>query len=556
MHTTPRPVLPGIATPLAAVLTLLAVLAGLLGLTGSPAGAEQSSSVQRRVAAASVATGDRHTCVLTTGATVRCWGSGESGRLGYGNVLTIGDTEDPAVAGNVDLGGPAVAIAAGENHTCALLTRGRVRCWGEGSSGQLGYGATTDIGDNETPASAGNVPLGGKAVAITTGALHTCALLASGRTRCWGEGDDGRLGYGSTDDLGDDETPASIGDVAVGGRAVAVSAGAAHTCVVLRSRDVRCWGWGFGGRLGYASSDTIGDDEAPASAGDVTVGGPVVAVSAGGQHTCAVLTKGRLRCWGRGLHGRLGYASGVDVGDNETPASFGNVELEGKAMAVDAGGEHTCAVLTDQRLRCWGRGIFGQLGYGNEDTVGDDETPGSAGIVPVLELASAVSTGTTHSCALVGESFVRCWGEGTNGRLGYADTDDVGDNEPALDPGRVELGAPARLRAATSLSLNRTPKHDGSAPYAYRLSGRVKGAFVADGATCTGAVRVRVSRTTGPVVARGLGRLTDDCRYRVRIEVPGAKIPGGPSVRLDVRARFTGNPDLARATRTASVRAG
>jgi alpha-tubulin suppressor-like RCC1 family protein len=108
-----------------------------------------------------------------------------------------------------------VQITAGANHTCVLLDRGAVRCWGENKNGQLGYGHTHDIGDKQLPASAGDVPLGGRAVQISAGGLHTCAVLDTGRLRCWGDNEWGQLGYGHKRNIGDDETPASAGDVPV-----------------------------------------------------------------------------------------------------------------------------------------------------------------------------------------------------------------------------------------------------------------------------------------------------------------------------------------------------
>ena len=99
-----------------------------------------------------------HNCALLDSGAVRCWGYGYYGQLGYGSAIDIGDNEDPAWAGDVNVGAPVVQLAAGLNHTCALLYSGAVRCWGYGSSGQLGYGNTNNIGDNEDPASAGDVP--------------------------------------------------------------------------------------------------------------------------------------------------------------------------------------------------------------------------------------------------------------------------------------------------------------------------------------------------------------------------------------------------------------
>jgi alpha-tubulin suppressor-like RCC1 family protein len=149
-------------------------------------------------------------CGLRDDGAVFCWGGGSLGKPGAG---VIGDDETPAEAGPVEIGAPAVDIVMGTGHVCALLENGAVRCFGSGYSGQLGYGNTENIGDDETPASVGDVPLGGKAVQLGAGEQHTCALLDTGGVRCWGRNSDRQLGYGHTDNIGDDETPASVGDV-------------------------------------------------------------------------------------------------------------------------------------------------------------------------------------------------------------------------------------------------------------------------------------------------------------------------------------------------------
>ena len=119
-------------------------------------------------------------------------------------------------------------------------------CWGIGLNGKLGYGNTDSIGDDETPGSAGAVNLGAgrTATSITAGSQHTCAILDNGEVSCWGLGSSGRLGYGNTDSIGDDETPASAGAVNLGaGRtATSITAGSTHTCAVLDNGEVICWG--------------------------------------------------------------------------------------------------------------------------------------------------------------------------------------------------------------------------------------------------------------------------------------------------------------------------
>jgi alpha-tubulin suppressor-like RCC1 family protein len=265
---------------------------------------------------------------VTSGATGIAAGVGDNGQLGYGNTNDIGDDELPASAGDVDVGGAVVQVSTGGHHTCALLGAGKVRCWGFGGTGALGYGNTNSIGDNELPASAGDVNVGGEVVKLAAGGSRTCALLATGSVRCWGFGGhlpgDVRpgtaLGYGNTNTIGDDEPPASAGDLNIGGSVVQASANDRHTCAVLETGALRCWGEGRYGKLGYGNTRTIGDDEVPASAGDVSVGGRVVQVGLGTEHTCAVLETGSVRCWGYARDGVLGQ--GVTMGLEEGPFDF------------------------------------------------------------------------------------------------------------------------------------------------------------------------------------------------------------------------------------------
>jgi hypothetical protein len=181
-----------------------------------------------------------------------------------------------------------------------------------------------DIGDDEVPRVAGDVDIGGAVAEVVAGLEHTCARLASGSVRCFGNGLDGRLGYGVTQRIGDDETPAFAGDVDVGGVVVELSVGI-HTCARLESGSVRCWGHGLHGRLGHGNLETIGDDETPASKSAVPIGASVRSISANTLHACALLTTGQLRCWGYGGYGQLGYGDRRTIGDDETPATRGDV---------------------------------------------------------------------------------------------------------------------------------------------------------------------------------------------------------------------------------------
>lgn len=380
---------------------------------------------------------------FSTGA-VRCWGDGRYGELGIGRLDVIGDDEPASAGEDVRLGEPAVQLSVGANHVCAVLAGGRVRCWGAGAYGMLGYASTANIGDDEAPSSAGDVLLGGRAVRVAAGAVHTCALLEGGRVRCWGENDVGQLGYGHTARIGDDEAPASAGDVQIGGRATDVCVGAVQSCALLEGGAVRCWGNGVTGALGYGDDRFIGDNELPWTAGDVPIGEPVVALSCGWTHTCVLLGRGRARCWGQRFPaGKLGYSgfTGLVVGDepSEIPALLPDIDVGGPVARIRAGVRHTCALLASGSLRCWGGAYWGTLGYGNLENIGDDETPASAGDVPVGGTVAVLGGGLFNTCVVLASGGLRCWGRNWSGQLGYGHTNDIGDDETPASAGDVPV---------------------------------------------------------------------------------------------------------------------
>ncbi|HEY6559297.1 MAG TPA: hypothetical protein VI072_18560 [Polyangiaceae bacterium] len=389
-----------------------------------------------------------HTCALLVNGKVRCWGDGSYGQLGYAVRRTIGDDEFPSSAGDVNVGGAVTQIAASfSGHTCALLDTRQVRCWGYAASGAaLGYAGV--VPETDEPVSAGNVNVGGEVSQVALGYWHTCALLSTGNVRCWGENQHGELGYAHTNPIGDDEVPASAGDVNLGGAVRQISAGSSHTCALLAGGRVRCWGNNDSGQLGYGHTRAIGDDEVPASAGDVNVGGEVVQIAAGGGHTCALLAGGTVRCWGHAWEGELGYARRDNIGDDEPPASAGDVAVGGTVVQISAGSDHTCARLHDGAVRCWGSNVMAQLGYGNRISIGDDELPSSAGDVSVGGPVAQIDAGNSHTCAVLTSGALRCWGSATYSasgpalapELGYPKRDPVGDDEPPSSAGDVFVG--------------------------------------------------------------------------------------------------------------------
>jgi cysteine-rich repeat protein len=383
-------------------------------------------------------TGGTHTCAIGDEGQLRCWGSGENGRLGYGNTQTIGDDEPASAAGDVDVGGAVKQVVTGSAHTCALLHTGQVRCWGYGYWGRLGYGNTQDIGDDETPASAGDVDLGGPVNSLAAGYNHTCAIMQSGNVRCWGHGGAGQLGYGNTEAVGDDETPASMGDVSLPDVVIALALGQAHSCAILKDGTAQCWGEYEHGKIGFANQQNVGDDELPTSGGPIDVGGTVAQISAGAGHTCALLTSGGVLCWGSAFYSALGYQNEEHLGDDEPEASGGALDLgTGLVRGITTTTTHNCALMQGDTLRCWGNNADGKLGYGHANDIGDDEAPGSGGDVSVGGPVAQVATGNSHTCARLTSGALRCWGRNESGQLGYGHTESIGDDESAANAGDV-----------------------------------------------------------------------------------------------------------------------
>lgn len=392
-----------------------------------------------------IVAGHQHTCVLLGDGRVRCWGNNEHGQLGYPGLANVGVSQTPNAVGDVDVGGVVESIAAGGFHTCAILVGGVVRCWGFGASGVLGYGNTNNIGDNETPASAGDVALGAPAKSLALAPDHTCAVLTTGAVRCWGAGNNGALGYANTNTIGDNESPLAI-DVDIGIADVTTIAtsgpfGGGYTCAV-GGGNLSCWGDPGSGRLGRGNLVTIGDNETPASAGFVPVGDVnVSSVAVGAAHVCATGSTG-VRCWGEGANGRSGHGSTIVIGDDELASAAATVDVGGTVKQLALGGAHSCARLDNGGVRCWGMGTFGQLGYANTVDVGDDEAPSAVGDVDLGAPAITIAAGLLHTCAIVQlatSHAVRCWGQAGQGALGYGNANTIGDTETPASAGDVAV---------------------------------------------------------------------------------------------------------------------
>lgn len=286
------------------------------------------------------------------------------------------------------------ALTSGAAHSCALRVDQTVACWGENSVGQLGNGTTAN--------SAMPLPVSGlsgvTALAAGASSAHTCALLLDQTVRCWGYNSVGQLGDGTTVNA---TTPITVSGLA---GVTALAAGGDHTCAILTDQTVKCWGSNRNGQLGDGA---ITNATTPVAASGLA---NVVSLAAGMDATCAVLTDHTVQCWGSGRFGNA-YNPSVTTDYTLPTAIEGLTNVSALAMG---GREHTCALLADQTVSCWGMNNFGQLGNGT-GTQANSATPVA---VTGLGNVMALVTGVSHTCAVLVDQSMKCWGMNNMGQLG------------------------------------------------------------------------------------------------------------------------------------------
>ena len=353
-----------------------------------------------------VSSGDAHSCALTAGGGVVCWGRDDAAQLGSGPGP---DSPVPLYAGGLNSG--MMAIAAGSDFTCALGESGGVKCWGDDSWGQLGDGAVRAY--SARPVDVRGID--GTAIMITAGERHACALSSDGNVYCWGGNDLGQIGDGTT------ATRPGAVKIALRMAATAVGAGGEHTCAVLATSGLQCWGRDWEGQAGDGTTAFYTKHLEPVDvveANNQTLLG-VRSVSTGGGfgHTCALMSSAAVRCWGSRAWGELG--DGVTPeGAWRSSVPTDVLGIESAVIGLSAGGTedqggHTCVVTAEHEVKCWGRGYEGQLGITLSDA---DGVIGTATSVPGLR-ADSVSAGARHTCA-VSSGEILCWGQNDHGQLG------------------------------------------------------------------------------------------------------------------------------------------
>ena len=283
-------------------------------------------------------------------------------------------------------------VAGGGEHTCALIDGG-VKCWGRNQYGQLGNGTNTD---SHVPIDVAGLTVG--VAAISAQAQHTCALMSSGGVKCWGRNLEGQLGNGM---MTSSNVPVDV--VGLANSVLEIAAGTVHSCVIMTSGELKCWGNNLYGQLGDM---TTANRLMPANVWELPSRGSKLAL--GTHHSCVLMENGGMMCWGRNQYGQLGNGTKYS---RTIPTSVPG--FTSGVSSLSAGGGHTCLVTDSGGAKCWGSNWRGQVG---DDTTTDSSVP--VDVSGLGEGVAEISTGTYHTCAITKNGDGYCWGDNFYGQLG------------------------------------------------------------------------------------------------------------------------------------------
>lgn len=354
-----------------------------------------------------LALGYNHSCAVTSSGRVVCWGANDLHQVSSSNGSPIAE---PVLVDAI--GNRAKGIAAGYNHTCAIVGRdNEVWCWGSNAYAQLGHIVSPPM----NPSAVDEGDLTG-ATDLAGGGFHSCAVVAGGEVRCWGLRTSGQLGNGSTSAMGGgvvaNATAVVLADYSTHLSGVAdVTAGDSHTCARTTAGTVYCWGSNASGELGSGSANPTPVATAVPGLSGVSM------VVAGAAHTCA-LVSGAVHCWGDNSSRQVGQATGSSYA---APTQVSGLT---DAVAISAGALHTCVLRTGGAVVCWGSNDVGERG---DASLG---SPSATRTTVASLTGSTLASGGAHNCAVRRNGAGVCWGNNVSGQLGNGATTSTHQVQP------------------------------------------------------------------------------------------------------------------------------
>lgn len=379
---------------------------GLPGDGGTPGDGSASDGGEASAPARAVAAGRDHTCAIREpDGHVFCWG--ENAQLQAGDAVAR-MLDAPHEVENVE---GAVQIGAGDAHSCALLSTGSISCWGFNDMADNHDRLGSNDGALDMTALPVTVTTVSAAIELAVGFWHSCAALSDGSVRCWGQNASGELGTGCAAAGGCTQIGGSAAAEGVND-AHMVAAGSGSSCAVFgASNELACWGFNEGMQLGFPDPTPVAPMPVlavPAGIDRVAAGGGDVFSGAGlpyRGHLC-VTAMGLLTCWGANDAQQVG--PGADIITNPTAVSIFDDVAD-----LSLGYRHTCVIYdTSRDVACWGDGGDGRLG------VLSSERPPVRDPVPLDGPALSIAAGNRHTCALLESGDLYCWGANDRGQLG------------------------------------------------------------------------------------------------------------------------------------------
>jgi alpha-tubulin suppressor-like RCC1 family protein len=383
--------------------------------------------------AINAAAGDSVTCARLFGASLVCWGNNTSGQLGGG---TKGGLSTSPQLNKID--GFPENVDLGKGQGCASVpSKAAIECWGANNVGQCGNGGTTDT-PTPGPISV-NFTLGGAPSSwkmASSGGNHGCAVAGDGSVLCWGDNTYNQLGRNAPIVGGQpayDKGAAPVANLTSSNGIVSLSAGNNHTCAISGPGDGKIWCWGLNssGQCGLSSNKSAATPTLIGTGGS----GNVLAVAAGGEHTCVIAQVGSnsptVACWGANDRGQAAPGQGGDTAGLTTIKN-----LPGVPVQITAGDAHTCVRMYGGAVYCWGANDKGQVGNGLTSD------PSQPQLVPVPKSPypygwKSIVAGWKHTCAARDDGTVWCWGSNASGALGVGSATPTSASTPQLVPQSV-----------------------------------------------------------------------------------------------------------------------